>query len=725
MRHPNRMSAYKTTTISSAKPTISPMSAFTDPLAEISCRFFKISECKNGDKCRFRHDTRGEEEEAYNCIPPQARNDDFETKSGQRSEDVPKAELSRVAQSNARDLGGTLVKFGCGGSVISIEPAAASIARLQMCNVSCSWYQPSKTATLDFTSSQSMEEAAQRLGQTKVLNRILTCKTAVNKKAKPWQCFVKIGNSDVSTTSMMLKEACRRHPQTVTFGASSYSFSSEEIGQAIQRLLSSTGSLESWTMSASTKGAQSKAIVTFSTMEQAAKAIRDFNGYKLPQLDGSKILLSHLVKAKFSILSSIYSAVSSELENVQRSFRSKNYLEIKSYLSADKNHRFTSLHIISDTAQEVGKAKAAVEKILNGHTTRGGKDIIWYEFFLKPEGIAFLNDLGKEHNVFIYRNARKLILSLYGNEENKVIVESALLKTSDDLAVSTFNIELDGEVPEAINQAGYQKLVKKLGKTAARLNVMTSPKTITIHGSSDDADWARAVLREESGQATDVKSHVEEHLTCVVCWCDITEAYQTPCGHVYDRECFVNQCLSAGDDNIPIKCLGSSGSCQTSISFHELESTLTLDQLDQLLERSFTRYIRTHPAQYQYCPTADCDQIYEVSDDARIYTCSTCLTSICTRCGAISHEGLTCDQHKNAQIGDGAFEEWKKKSGAKDCPKCESTIQKSEGCNHIECKACGAHICWVCMRVFSVDSETYGHLRAEHGSFFDAGYGDY
>ncbi len=702
-------------------PPITHMSSFPDPLAEISCRFYKFGGCKNGDRCRFRHDATAEEEETHDFIPPQAGKDHSEPKSGQHSQDVPKAELTKATESNARDLGGALVRFGPGGNVISIEPAAASTGRLQMCNVSCSWYQPSKIATLEFTSSQSMEEAAQKLSQTKVLNRTLTCKTAVNKKAKPWQCYVKVGNLDVSTTSKAMKEACGRQARAVTFGESSYSSSSETIAQAIQRLLSSKGNIESWTMSSSTRSAQIKATATFSRMEQAAKAITEFNGYKLPQLGGSKILLSHLVKAKFSILSSMYSAISSELENVQRKFRSNNYLEIKSYPSADKTHRFTALHIISDSAQEVGKAKASVEKILNGHTARGGKDLIWHNLFLKPEGMAYLNDLGKQHNVFIYRNARKSILSLYGNEEDKAMVESALLKIVDDLAVSTFNIDLDSKVPEATHQSGYRKIVEKLGKAAARINVMTSPKTISIHGSSDDADWARAVLQEESGQATDTRSHGQEHFACVVCWCDITEVYKTPCGHVYDRECFANQCLSAGDKNIPIRCL----SCQAIISFSELESALTRDQLDKLLERSFTRYIRTHPGSYQYCPTADCDQVYEVSDDAEVYTCSTCLTSICTKCGAIAHEGLTCDQHKSVQLGDVAFEEWKKENGASDCPKCGSTIQKSEGCNHIECKACGAHICWVCKRSLGTGSETYGHMRAEHGSFYDPGYGDY
>ena len=573
MRPPKIVPTYRTTNTSATGPAPTPTSSFPDPLAEVSCRFFKIGKCKNGDKCRFRHDATAEEEKVHDFIPQQTEKDDSEPKSGQHSQGVPEAELIKATESNARDLGGALVRFGPGGDVISIEPAAASTGRLQMCNVSCSWYQPSKIATLEFTSSQSMEEAAQTLGQTKVLNRTLNCKTAVNKKAKPWQCFVKIGNLDVSTTSKILRDACERQPRNVTFGESSYSSSSEAIGQAIQRLLSSTGNIESWTISPNTKSAQIKATATFSTMEQAAKAITEFNGYKLPQLGGSKILLSHLVKAKFSILSSMYSAISSELVKVQRSFRSNNYLEIKSYPSADKSHRFTALHVISDSAQEVGKAKASVEKILNGHTARGGKDLIWHDLFLKPEGMAYLNDLGKQHNVFIYRNARKCILSLYGNEEDKAIVESALLKTVDDLAVSTFNIELDGKVPEAIHQAGYRRIIERLGKTAARLNVMTSPKTITIHGSSDDANWARAVLQEESGQATDTRSRGQEHFACVVCWCDITEVYQTPCGHVYDRECFANQCLSAGDKNIPIRCL----SCQSVISFGELESALTRD----------------------------------------------------------------------------------------------------------------------------------------------------
>ena len=569
-----------------------------------------------------------------------------------------------------------------------------------------------------------MEEAAQRLRDTPILNRTLDCRTYMNR-GKLCQYHVKIGNLDVSTTSEMLRAACgRQYPRVVTLGQSSYSSSAEVISQAIQRLLSGVGTVESWNMAMNTKGPQMKATATFSTMEQATKAITELNGHKLPHLGGSMIMLSHIVKAKFSILSSMYTAISSELAHVQQRFRSRNYLEIKSYPSADEAHRFTALHIISNSAQDLGRVKAAVEKILNGHTARSGRDILWNELFLKPEGMAYLNDLGKQHNVFIYRNARKCMLSLYGDDENKVVVESALVKTVDDLAVSTFNIDLEGNVPMVAHQAAYRKIVAKLGKPSARLNLTTSPRTITIHGSAQDADWARVILRQGLGQPTDIKGNGEQDRTCAVCWCEITDPYMTRCEHWYDRDCFVNQCLSADDRDIPIRCMGSSGSCQAVISFAELEAALTRDQLDKLLEKSFTHHVRTHPGKYQYCPTADCDQVYEVSDDGKVFTCSTCLTCICTKCGAVSHEGLTCDQYKNAILEDDAFAAWKKNNDAKDCPKCGCTIQKSEGCNHMECRACKAHICWVCMKVFDIGSQTYDHLKTEHGGFYDPGYGD-
>jgi len=136
----------------------------------------------------------------------------------------------------------------------------------------------------------------------------------------------------------------------------------------------------------------------------------------------------------------------------------------------------------------------------------------------------------------------------------------------------------------------------------------------------------------------------------------------------------------------PTNSLGSSGTYQAIISLTELSAALTRDQLSKLLSQSFTRHVRTHPSNYQYRPTADCDQVYSVLPDGKIFTCATCLTLISTQCGAVSHEGLTCDQYKSVILGDDAFAGWRMKNDARDCPKCGCTIQESEGCHHMNCK---------------------------------------
>ena len=78
----------------------------------------------------------------------------------------------------------------------------------------------------------------------------------------------------------------------------------------------------------------------------------------------------------------MHPAITSELANVHLSFRLDNRLDIRAYPSSDKGQRFTTLHIISNGTQDVGKTKAAVEKIINEHTARAGKDIVWHVLLL-------------------------------------------------------------------------------------------------------------------------------------------------------------------------------------------------------------------------------------------------------------------------------------------------------------------------------------------------------
>ncbi|KAF6225317.1 hypothetical protein HO173_012841 [Letharia columbiana] len=96
-----------------------------------------------------------------------------------------------------------------------------------------------------------------------------------------------------------------------------------------------------------------------------------------------------------------------------------------------------------------------------------------------------------------------------------------------------------------------------------------------------------------------------------------------------------------------------------------------------------------------------------------MYTCSTCLTLTCTKCGALNHESLDPTNAKVLYLATS-----KEKFDAMECAQCGSTTQRSEDCNHMECKASGEQICYM-------DSEVSVYLTEESDSFYDTGYGDH
>ena len=60
---PNLMASWRATDSNPIGPPNTLLSGFPDPLAKVSCRYFKKGACKNGDRCRFQHNATSEAEE--------------------------------------------------------------------------------------------------------------------------------------------------------------------------------------------------------------------------------------------------------------------------------------------------------------------------------------------------------------------------------------------------------------------------------------------------------------------------------------------------------------------------------------------------------------------------------------------------------------------------------------------------------------------------------------
>jgi len=103
----------------------------------------------------------------------------------------------------------------------------------------------------------------------------------------------------------------------------------------------------------------------------------------------------------------------------------------------------------------------------------------------------------------------------------------------------------------------------------------------------------------------------------------------------------------------------------------------------------------------RWCPSPDCNNAIKVQYvEARPVTCK-CTHTFCFACGENWHDPVKCH----------LLRKWIKKcdddsetsnwiaANTKECPKCNVTIEKDGGCNHMVCKNqnCKADFCWVCL----------------------------
>ena len=210
-----------------------------------------------------------------------------------------------------------------------------------------------------------------------------------------------------------------------------------------------------------------------------------------------------------------------------------------------------------------------------------------------------------------------------------------------------------------------------------------------------------------------LNSDDQTQFTCGICLCDVDETadvYRLACcGHIYDKSCVIQQLKSP---EFPLKCV--TDDCEERLVWRDLQNLLNQSERKKLAFSALDDYVKSNPESVKYCPTADCGMVYRVSTDGRRYSCGACLAEICTSCHKQWHDGLTCAMFKSERQVDGRLKEWMMKdpSNRKNCPRCRTPIEKNEGCNHMECSQCKAHMCWRCMQVFPNGEEVYDHQKS-------------
>ncbi|KAI1407147.1 hypothetical protein F5Y13DRAFT_195690 [Hypoxylon sp. FL1857] len=593
--------------------------------------------------------------------------------------------------------------------------------RVECRKVYISWHKPYRTAWLNFGNSDIAQRVNKKFkdGTYKILNQSVQCgnpiRGAGRRNPVAWTvCLTEVPASvRESDISRSIGQQCDR-PRNIELGNPTYEADPAVCLAQVKSLFTLIGPLE-WRESApDITGKRIKASARFLNEEDAMEAAQTLNKSALPFNASAKLTVQLVHAAKFKVSDTIYESVKSLIMANIKNWKAS-HLYFTPYENTNPPKWYRVLKVEGEDAGEVAKAKNTITNILSGIIAKDGSSILWHPA-LRGHGLLSerLNLLEQKLGIVIIRNKAKAHLRLYGLATKCAEAQAAIARLLKDEQSEYFSIDLDPEGFTWVLRGGLMKIQDEIGSKKVYFDITSTPKRIIIVGTARDYDAVASLVRsKEAIQKTTAISKKED---CSVCWNEAENPIRTQCGHVYCLDCFENLCTSATTQNTAsqICCVGESGTCTKALSLPELQEHLSSAAFEGLLEQFFASYIRLNPHILKHCPSTDCGYVYRVSSAPKMRTCPHCLMSVCTACHS-QHGTMTCADYKDLSTGGfKAFERLKKEIGIKDCPRCKTPLEKTEGCNHMTCR-CGAHICWVCLKTFETSRPCYEHMNQEHG----------
>ncbi|CAC5386483.1 DHX8 [Mytilus coruscus] len=391
------------------------------------------------------------------------------------------------------------------------------------------------------------------------------------------------------------------------------------------------------------------------------------------------------------------------------------------------------INLHSDSVESIMKVKSDIVGVIKGRVldieshTNINRLFTW-------DGKEWIKTVMEKTDTTIVADERILSVSVHGEKENQ---QSAIdmmevylqkLKTSKS---KTISLKGDDKPPGLMKELmlryeyDFKKLVKESGMKCIELNHRLH--LITLIGEDRTIEDAcviiNSVIESMIKNRKEYKLQRTQTRDCVVCFCPIEEGeiYRLEvCGHPYCKDCVELQfILSVKNNTFPLSCSGEG--CTELLAWKDISnlSLKTAVPVNDVVRKATSSFVSKHKKDYKYCPTPDCPLIYHVTDKECLFCCPECEIRICTACHNQFHDGLTCSMVESMKKDDGGLNLWMIQNigRAKYCPSCSTPIEKIDGCNYLVCVGCNSHICWACSAFFDSDTECYGHMDREHGSF--------
>ncbi|CAJ0931898.1 unnamed protein product, partial [Mesorhabditis belari] len=306
------------------------------------------------------------------------------------------------------------------------------------------------------------------------------------------------------------------------------------------------------------------------------------------------------------------------------------------------------------------------------------------------------------------------------------------------------------------NVSGFANLLK--GDAAPRIDFKKETKSILVRGNVAQYEQLLHLL-EGLDQAVyaHFRSLVEDpsflsmssRPICGICLGPLSDDFYCLelCGHIFCRECINGQVLHGqhSRDRMPFVC--ASENCEKPFAASDIKRLLlgagggfTLadrawwwdsEKLKVFVRAALDQLLSRPGAMYFSCLTPDCQGLFEKKKAPPglpcngTNKCGSCGRVHCLFCGIEEHQFISCDQYKelreDADVSLKKYMDQLGRTKITPCPQqgCSVVIEKTAGCNHMQCAKCKVHFCWICKHIGKNEGGIYKHLTEAHGGAQD------
>eukprot|EP01121_Diplochlamys_sp_Union-15-3_P007654 TRINITY_DN1960_c0_g2_i1.p1 TRINITY_DN1960_c0_g2~~TRINITY_DN1960_c0_g2_i1.p1 ORF type:complete len:581 (+),score=118.51 TRINITY_DN1960_c0_g2_i1:48-1745(+) len=223
-------------------------------------------------------------------------------------------------------------------------------------------------------------------------------------------------------------------------------------------------------------------------------------------------------------------------------------------------------------------------------------------------------------------------------------------------------------------------------------------------------------VKSRDDEASSVVQKFDKGAECSICMNSLEpgKARALACKHAFCNSCWKDHIevqINEGR-SIDIPCMGYK--CNAVVDEETVRLTVSPEIYQKYTRFLSKNFVEDNPY-LKWCPSPSCGNVVRSESlKAKIVVCS-CGFKFCFVCCEEAHLPAGCAMMK----------EWTQKckddsetfnwlsANTKDCPKCNSSIEKNGGCNHMTCRKCAYEFCWICFGNWKTHSACNKYDEAE------------